>query len=62
VYLAKKDDNGQYVEDLKSFAKKVGLRKTAPSAVLDALAPAEAARGRAGGPHAGRLHGDPPVP
>jgi hypothetical protein len=34
------DDNGQYVEDLKSFAKKVGLKKTAPSAVLDALAPA----------------------
>ena len=33
-------DNAQYVEDLKSFAKKVGLRKTAPSAVLDALAPA----------------------
>ena len=40
LYLAKKDDNGQYVEDLKSFAKKVGLKKTAPSAILDALAPA----------------------
>src|ERR1700687_555960 len=40
LYLAKKDDNGQYVEDLKSFAKKVGLRKTAPSAIFDALAPA----------------------
>jgi hypothetical protein len=40
LYLAKKDDNCQYVENLKSFAKKVGLKKTAPSAVLDALAPA----------------------
>ena len=40
MYLAKKDDTLQFVEYIKSFGRKVGLNKTAPSAILAALGPA----------------------
>jgi hypothetical protein len=40
LYLTKKDRQGQYVERLKHMAKKLGLAKTSPSAILDSLGPA----------------------
>jgi hypothetical protein len=40
LYLTKKDRQGQYVEGLKHIAKKLGLAKTSPSAILDSLGPA----------------------
>jgi hypothetical protein len=40
LYLTKKDRQGQYVEGLKHIAKKLGLAKTSPSAILASLGPA----------------------
>ncbi len=40
LYLTKKDRHGQYVEGLKHIARKLGLAKTSPSAILDSLGPA----------------------
>jgi hypothetical protein len=40
LYLTKKDRQGQYVEGLKHIARKLGLAKTSPSAILDSLGPA----------------------
>ncbi len=40
LYLTKKDRHGQYVEGLKHIARKLGLAKTSPSAIMDSLGPA----------------------